>query len=552
MESQRSLLFIALIAVSFLLYEQWQIDHAPNNANNPVTQQVNNTANSNDDFIPASSKETQTSVDTNNHKNNAQFISVKTDVLDVEINTQGGDIVNAKLLKYETKQGGKIPFTLLEKKPHEYIAQSGLTGTNGIDRTIPGRPIYQTTKTAFNLSNQDSITVDLSYTDEQALTVIKRFTFKKSSYAITVDYIITNNTNQNASVQVYGQLRQSTLKNQSSGMMPTSAYWGAAYSTVDDKYQKYKFSEIEDKNLNETTQGGWIAMIQHYFVTAWIPDKDQSNSLYSTYSTNSNEAVIGFKAPAIAIAPHTKINTSTVLYIGPKDQKTMATIAKGLDLTVDYGFLFFISQPLFWLLVKIHSIVGNWGFAIIVITLIVKGAMYPLTKAQYSSMARMRELQPKIASLKDRFGSDRQKMSQAMMELYKKEKVNPAGGCLPLLVQMPIFMALYWVFLESVELRHATFGLWIQDLSARDPYFILPIIYGITMFVMQKLQPMTVQDPMQQKMMQYMPILFTFFFFMFPSGLVLYWVVSNIISIVQMKIIFAGIAKKKKLSNKEA
>jgi YidC/Oxa1 family membrane protein insertase len=204
-----------------------------------------------------------------------------------------------------------------------------------------------------------------------------------------------------------------------------------------------------------------------------------------------------------------------------------------------------ISQPLFWLLIKIQSIVTNWGVAIIIITLIVKGGMYPLTKAQYTSMAKMRALQPKMTQLKERFGDDKQKMSQAMMELYRKEKVNPAGGCLPLIIQMPIFLALYWVFLESVELRHAPFMLWIQDLSAQDPFYILPIFMGVSMFIMQKMQPMTVQDPMQQKIMQYMPVMFTVFFFWFPSGLVLYWLVSNIISIVQMKIIFSGIEKAK-------
>jgi YidC/Oxa1 family membrane protein insertase len=285
-------------------------------------------------------------------------------------------------------------------------------------------------------------------------------------------------------------------------------------------------------------------MLEHYFVSAWVPNANENNQLYTSYS-NNYEAVVGFKAPAITIDAGQKGTTSAIFYIGPKDQPVLEEIAEHLDLTIDYGFLFMISQPLFWLLLTIQSFVVNWGVAIIIITLIVKGGMYPLTKAQYTSMARMRELAPKMAKLKERFGDDKQKMSQATMEMYRKEKVNPAGGCLPLILQMPIFLALYWVFLESVELRHAPFVFWIQDLSAMDPYFVLPVLMGASMYVMQKMQPMTIQDPMQQKIMQYMPVVFSIFMAWFPSGLVLYWLVSNLISIAQMKVIFAGIAKKK-------
>ena len=304
------------------------------------------------------------------------------------------------------------------------------------------------------------------------------------------------------------------------------------------------FADIADANLNQTTLGGWVAMLEHYFVSAWVPQVSDNNQLYTNY-TSKGDAVIGFKAPAVTIDANQSATTSATLYAGPKLQDDLAAIADGLDLTVDFGFLFMISSPLHWLLLAIQSVVVNWGVAIIIITLIVKGIMYPLTKAQYTSMAKMRDLQPKMQALKERFGDDRQKLGQATMELYRKEKVNPAGGCLPMLIQMPIFLALYWVFLESVELRHATFGLWLQDLSAEDPYYILPILMGISMFVMQKMQPMTTQDPMQQKIMQYMPVAFTVFFFWFPSGLVLYWLVSNIISIVQMKIIFRGMEKAK-------
>jgi YidC/Oxa1 family membrane protein insertase len=328
----------------------------------------------------------------------------------------------------------------------------------------------------------------------------------------------------------------------SSGLIPT--YRGAAYSTSEERYEKYDFDDIQDQTLNVSTPGGWVAMLEHYFVSAWVPKASDNNQLYTSYTSN-RDAVIGFKAPVMTVETNQVASTSAIFYVGPKNQDILESIADNLDLTIDYGFLFMISQPLFWLLIKIQSVVSNWGLAIIVITLIVKGGMYPLTKAQYTSMAKMRDLQPKMAVLKERFGDDRQKMSQGMMELYKKEKVNPAGGCLPLIVQMPIFLALYWVFLESIELRHAPFIFWIQDLSAMDPYFVLPVLMGISMFVMQKMQPMTIQDPMQQKIMQYMPVVFSIFMAWFPSGLVLYWLVSNLISITQMKIIFSGIAKAK-------
>lgn len=546
MESQRSFLFIALMVVTYLLFNEWQLENAPIVEEPTQIVNSNTTINTNDgDFVPQSSQGLAPAIETK--VSNAQLINVVTDVLTLKINTQGGDIVDARLNKFDTEQGNDIPFTVLQNGNNKYIAQSGLTGAQGIDRIIPGRPIYQTDKLSYTASGDEALTIDLTYITDNNLVVVKRFELTSSDYKINISYIIKNNSTTSASVQMYGQLKQSTVVESGSALMPT--YRGTAYSTSEERYEKYDFDDIEDANLNITTPGGWVAMLEHYFVSAWVPSKDENNKLYTSYTSNQ-EAVIGFKAPAIIIDPNTKATTSAIFYVGPKDQDVLEKIAENLDLTIDYGFLWMISQPLFWLLITIQSFVTNWGVAIIIITLIVKGGMYPLTKAQYTSMARMRDLQPKMAQLKERFGDDRQKMSQGMMELYRKEKVNPAGGCLPLIIQMPIFLALYWVFLESVELRHAPFALWIQDLSAQDPFYILPVLMGVSMFIMQKMQPMTVQDPMQQKVMQYMPVMFTVFFFWFPSGLVLYWLVSNIISIVQMKIIFSGLAKKKALAEK--
>ncbi len=551
MESQRSLLFIALMVVTYLLFSQWQQENAPLPKQEVInSKQSINTGEA--DFVPEASAPQISS--TKGVNNTAKIISVITDTLLVKINTQGGDIIEVKLRNYNTEQGNDIPYTVMQNGNQKYIAQSGLTGANGIDRIIKGRPIYTSTSSNYELSGE-YLNVDLAFTDESGMSVIKRFIFAKNSYQVDVEYQINNNTANSVSVQMYGQLKQSSVVNTGGGMLPT--YRGAAYSTTEERYEKYDFDDIQEANLTKATAGGWVAMLEHYFVSAWVPRAEETNQLYTSFSNNM-EAVIGFKAPAVIIDAGQQGNTSATFYVGPKNQEVLEKIAPNLDLTIDYGFLFMISQPLYGLLNIIQSGefsffgidvnlggVGNWGLAIIIITLIIKGVMYPLTKAQYTSMAKMRDLAPKMAQLKERFGDDRQKMSQATMEMYRKEKVNPAGGCLPLLLQMPIFLALYWVFLESVELRHAPFVLWIEDLSAMDPYFVLPILMGASMYVMQKMQPMTIQDPMQQKIMQYMPVVFSIFMAWFPSGLVLYWLISNIVSIVQMKMIFAGIAKQK-------
>ena len=538
MESQRSLLFIALMVVTYLLFSQWQQQNAVVPKQTSISQNQS-TENVNSDFVPESSDAQVSSVKSTN--TSAKLITVTTDTFILKINSQGGDIVEAKLLNYDTEQGNGIPYTIMQNGNQKYIAQSGLTGANGIDRIIKGRPIYTSTQNNYELTN-DNLSIDLVFHDASGMTVTKRFTFNKNSYSVDVKYLIDNNTANSVSVQMYGQLKQSTVVESGGGMLPT--YRGSAYSTTEDRYEKYDFDDIQEANLTKVTAGGWVAMLEHYFVSAWVPKTEDSNQIYTTYSNNF-EAVIGFKAPAVIIDAGQQGSTSAIFYVGPKDQYALDEISDGLGLTIDYGFLWMISKPLFWLLLQIQSIFSNWGVAIIIITLIVKGAMYPLTKAQYTSMAKMRDLAPKMAQLKERFGDDRQKMSQATMEMYRKEKVNPAGGCLPLILQMPIFLALYWVFLESVELRHAPFVFWIQDLSAMDPFFVLPVLMGVSMYVMQKMQPMTIQDPMQQKIMQYMPVVFSIFMAWFPSGLVLYWLVSNLISIAQMKVIFAGIAKKK-------
>ncbi|WP_199610144.1 membrane protein insertase YidC [Flocculibacter collagenilyticus] len=540
MESQRSFMFIGLLLVSFLLYQQWQLDYGPKPVITETQSQQDTQAasvNNQADDVPASS-DSEISVAAASR----QVINVKTNVFDIDIDTKGGDIISSTLLKFPVEQGGEEKLHLFTPNNDKlYIAQSGLVGRDGPDASSKGRPVYTSAQTDYQVTD-GKLTVPLTYTNEFGMTFTKTFTFDANSYAIEVKYDVTNNTSDIRTVQFYGQLKQSIAGDEGSMMMPT--YRGAAYSTQDDTYEKYDFDDMVDRNLNKPTLGGWVAMIQHYFVSAWIPQSDDQNTLYSRVVSGGN-GIVGAKSSPIDIQPGENMTYSAMLYNGPKDQDVLEQLSPTLDLTVDYGIFWFISQPLFWLLKVLYGLVHNWGFAIILITIIVKTVMYPLTKAQYTSMAKMRNLQPKLASLKERYGEDRQKMGQAMMELYRKEKVNPMGGCLPMLIQMPIFLALYWVFLESTELRQAEFGLWITDLSAKDPYFVLPILFGASMFLMQKLQPTPMTDPMQQKIMMWMPVMFSVFFLWFPAGLVLYWLVSNLISIAQMLIIYRAMDKDK-------
>ena len=538
MESQRNILLIGLLFVSFLLWQQWQADKAPK----PVATEsslVANAASSHSADVPEADTGVPAAVTAT-----SKLITVKTDQLDVQINPIGGDIVFAALVSHKMEQDKDQPFVLLEQtKDFTYIAQSGLIGRDGIDSSTKGRATFSTAATEYTLAEgQDTLEVPLTYVGDNGVTYTKVFVFHRGKFNVDVDYKINNTSAAPLQVQMYGQIKQTIKPSESSMVMPT--YRGGAFSTQDVRYEKYKFDDMAKSNLNQATLGGWAAMLQHYFVSAWIPPATDSNTIFSSVSAGSL-ANIGFRGAVYDIAPGATQEISSQFYVGPKDQKALSAISDTLNLVVDYGFLWWLAVPIHWLLMFYQSFVGNWGMAIILITLTVRGLLFPLTKAQYTSMAKMRNLQPKLTDLKERFGDDRQKMGQAMMELYKKEKVNPMGGCLPIILQMPIFIALYWVLLESFELRHAPFMLWIHDLSVQDPYYILPLLMGVSMFVMQKMQPIApTMDPMQVKMMQWMPVIFTVFFLWFPAGLVLYWLVGNIVAITQQKIIYAGLAKK--------
>ncbi|MCE9679653.1 membrane protein insertase YidC [Shewanella sp. AS1] len=541
MESQRNILLIGLLFVSFLLWQQWQTDKNPPQqaATNTSVAASSSVADSHSTDVPDADASLPEAVTPSK-----ELITVTTDQLVLKIDPVGGDIVYSALVDHKLEQGKDDSFVLLQQSTDIfYIAQSGLIGRNGIDSSVKGRAHYTAQSQQYSLAQgQDTLEIPLTYVADNGVTFTKVFTLHRDQFDINVDYRINNSSSEQLQVQMYGQIKHSIKKSESSMMMPT--YRGAAFSTQDTRYEKYSFEDMADKNLNKQTLGGWTAMLQHYFVSAWVPPANDQNTIFSSISAGGL-ANIGFRGAVYDIAPGSEKTIGAQFYVGPKDQKALSAISETLNLVVDYGFLWWLAIPIHWLLMFYQSFVGNWGVAIILITLTVRGLLYPLTKAQYTSMAKMRNLQPKLQEMKERFGDDRQKMGQAMMELYKKEKVNPMGGCLPILLQMPIFIALYWVLLESYELRHAPFMLWITDLSVQDPYYVLPLLMGVSMFLMQKMQPMApTMDPMQQKMMQWMPVVFTVFFLWFPAGLVLYWLVGNLVAITQQKIIYAGLEKK--------
>ena len=535
MDSRRGLLVIALLFMSFIVYQQWQLDY---HTQKPVATEQTVTSTSD---VPASSTGSNTVIATDTQVK-GKVITLENDVFRLKINTLGGDVISSELLKYDAELDSNMPFVLLQNTPeHVYIAQSGLISKDGID-TKAGRADYQVEGENFKLADgQNELIVPLVY-QKEGVTYRKIFVLKRGEYDIAVNYEINNQSDKTIEVEPYGQLRHTLVDSSGNVAMPT--YTGGAYSSSETNYKKYSFSDMENANLSVNTKAGWVAVLQHYFVSAWIPNQDADNQLYTLTDKANNIGSIGYRGPVVAIQPNTTEKLTSKLWTGPKLQNEMGQVADHLDLTVDYGWAWFIAKPLFWLLTFIQQLVHNWGVAIICVTLVVKAILYPLTKAQYTSMAKMRMLQPKLQEMRERFGEDRQRMSQEMMKLYKDEKVNPLGGCLPLLLQMPIFIALYWTFMEAVELRHAPFFGWIQDLSAQDPYYILPILMGASMFLLQKMSPTPVADPMQQKIMNFMPLIFMVFFLWFPAGLVLYWLVSNLITIIQQQLIYRGLEKK--------
>jgi YidC/Oxa1 family membrane protein insertase len=474
----------------------------------------------------------------------AGWIRVETDVLEVLIDPHGGDIVKVALPTFYAKLNSPdMPFILLNHTDsHTYVARSGLVGPDGTD-SKDARPLFDSIKRSYSLADgQEQLDVDLVYQQEPGVTITKRFTFSAGSHLIAVRYIINNGSQQPWQATLYGQIKRDSYDPNPSGGMGMKPFLGAATSTNEKNYLKLNFDDIADEALTHKKEGGWVAMVQHYFLSAWVPPQEAVNEFRMFKSKNADIYYFQFTSQPTRVEPGTQGELTAGFYAGPKDIKTLEKISPYLDLTVDYSFLWWIAKPLFYALDAIHGLVGNWGVAIILLTVCIKILFFYPSATSYRSMAKMRKVQPKMLELKERYGDDRQKFSAEMMKLYRTEKVNPFGGCLPILIQMPVFLALYWVLMESVELRQAPFFLWIEDLSVKDPYYVLPLIMGVTMWIQQKLNP-TPPDPMQAKIMQIMPVMFTLLFLFFPAGLVLYWVVNNTLSITQQYIITRNIEK---------
>ncbi len=543
MDWQRNIIIAAILAVLFTLAIRWntfQEQHPVVTEQKPQTETAIKTSDIPDAItLPAISEQTPaTEIASRN------IINIKTDSLWVEIDPVGGDIVKVALPRHAANLSTPdIPFVLIDNgAAHTYVAQSGLVGPNGTD-TAQGRPLYAVAKNEYRLDEgQNTLVVDLTL-EQYQVNITKRYTFTRGQYLVAVEYLIDNQSSNKWTGNFYAQIKRDNKEFAKANALSMNPFLGAAITTPDEKYKKFTFEDLDDvKEFKATVEGGWVSLVQHYFISAWIPDSHATNNYHLRKLGDKNLYLFGFTSNAIEIAPSSKAAIKANFYAGPKDTESLKSISPHLDLTVDYGWLWMVGEPLFWLLKFIHGFVGNWGVAIIGLTVAVKLLFFKLSATSYKSMAKMRKLAPKMAELKERYGDDRQKMSQETMKLYQTEKVNPLGGCLPMLIQMPVFLALYWVLMESVELRHAPFILWISDLSVQDPYYVLPIIYGITMYFMQKLNPQPT-DPMQARVMQMLPIVFTFMFLWFPAGLVLYWVTNNTLSMLQQYIITKEIDK---------
>ncbi|HXV09980.1 MAG TPA: membrane protein insertase YidC [Burkholderiales bacterium] len=539
MDTQRLILFFVFTFSLFLLLDAWQRDRqeelGPPAASSPPAAETGPKQAAQSAEVPVPGKqlvETQGAVPQQAQPRSepSGIVHVETDVLRAEISTVGGDLRRLEFKSHRGTLDRKKPFILFEQNAeHTYVAQSGLIG-----QELPNhRTRFSSPADRFVLEpGQKYVEVPLTAAVGPGIEVTKIYRFERGSHLIDVSFEIANNGAAPIQPYAYFQLvRDEKPPEGDSAMVPT--FTGIAVYTDKEKFQKVGFEDVQKGKAPypKNSLDGWIGMVQHYFVGAWLPRNGEPREFY-TRRLEGGLYAAGTIVPVGAIPPGGRARVTVPLYAGPQVQDKLAAIAPGLDLTVDYGWLTVIAVPLFWVLDWLHKWVQNWGVAIILLTIIIKLIFYPLSAASYRSMARMRVVAPKLQKLKDQYGSDRQRLQQAMMELYKSEKINPLGGCMPIIVQIPVFIALYWVLLGSVELRHAPFMLWITDLSSPDPYFVLPVLMGLTMIIQTWLNP-TPPDPVQAKVMKIMPIAFSIFFFFFPAGLVLYWLVNNVLSIAQ-------------------
>ncbi|AEG02497.1 membrane protein insertase YidC [Methylomonas methanica] len=546
MDNIRFVLVMAMLMISYMLWESWQIDYGPKPqaivSDTPLVAGGNDIASSANPSQPEGSQPAEAP--------SAHIISVKTDVFALEIDPEGGTLRNLDLLQYphekentyvnkayeligmQAPEKDLSPIRLFDSNPEKlFLAQSGLVASGDSASAPDHHAKYNSEKNNYELrEGQDELNIPLTWTSEQGLRITKTFTFKRGSYAVDVAHKVSNQSGKPWTGRQYNQLLRIEHSDKS-GNNFIRTYSGGVVYTQKDKYQKVKYDDMMDGNLDVTTQGGWSAFIQHYFASAWIPPAEQENHFY-TKALNEGRFVIGSYSQDVSVQPASEGVFNAQMFVGPKIQPMMEAVAPGLELTVDYSWLTIVAKPIYWMLNQIYDYVGNWGIAILGVTFFIKALFFKLSKASFQSMAKMRKIQPKLKELQERYADDRQKFNTEMMAMYKKEKVNPLGGCLPMLVQIPVFISLYWVLIETVELRQAPFMLWIQDLSAQDPFYLLPIVYGITMKIQQSLNPAPI-DPLQAQVMKMFPIVFTVFFLFFPSGLVVYWICNNSLSIIQ-------------------
>ena len=535
--SNRFLLYIAFTLVLFMIWQQWKIEQNPPDQSTSVVEEIQSEEQDLPDVAITETSQNKTKDEnigpSKNLKNIAgEEITLSNNELKIIVDTKGGTVKEAKLLKYfETTDLDSENIKLLDYQNDFYIAQSGLLHDKNLNKKNENK-LAPNHHDLFKVKSKKDDSIILEWTNaKQDITVFKKIYLDNAGYKINIEHTIINKSKKAWSGRQYRQIRRKSAGEGRSWVTPT--FTGGAF--YDGTYNKISYSEISEKKPKFNVQSGWVAMMEHYFVSAWFFPKDENNLFYTKeiyVDESRSDFIIGARSEAALVQPGESANLKSNLYVGPKLQKELEKLADGLELTIDYGVLTFISKPLFWLLDKIYSFIGNWGWAIILLTLLIKLAFYKLSETSYKSMAKMKQFSPKIQSIRERYGSDRQKMNQAMMDMYRQEKINPLGGCWPILIQIPVFIALYWVLLESVELRQADFIFWLDDLSAKDPYYVLPLIMGASMYFQQKLNP-TPPDPMQAKVMQMLPIIFTAFFAFFPSGLVLYWVVNNLLSIAQ-------------------
>jgi len=564
MANLRPLLLITLVFLGYLLWVEWQKDYGPQ-VTTPQAATSPAGVSGSDVAVPALSAETGTGqdlppapgdlptrvaddgpMDQAIMQAERPLVTVRTDVLELGIDPVGATVVSARLLDYPVAQ--KRPADKVNLFSHSgaelFVAQSGLLSRLAAPNHTTA---YTVTRPEWSLAESaDELRVPFTWS-EGGLQVTKTFILKRGQYAVEVRHTLTNDSGTTWSGNRYEQLQKAKSQQEEKGGYNDPGRYsfnGIGFYSPDEKFEKVNFDDVRDEPYQRSFSDGWLAMIQHYFFAAWIPPAGQVND-YSTQEFSPEgwpRYIARAVGPAVSVAPGANHEFSSRLYVGPKIQDQLDDIAPGLRYTVNYGIFTVFSKPLFWLLEKIHELTGNWGWAIVLLTILIKLAFFKLTEAQYRSMARMRKLQPRIEALKERYGDDRQRMSQAMMEMYKQEKVNPLGGCLPILVQIPIFIALYWVLLESVELRQAPFVGWITNLSARDPYFILPALNAVFMILTQRLTPTAGMDPLQRKMMNAMPLVFSVMFAFFPAGLVLYWATNAGLSLAQQWYITRKIA----------